>query len=66
MDSTFRPEAAFVRAPPAANASSMDGFPHFGEVEVTPGGEELRVTLRAGRRWVVVHGALAHEVRTRS
>jgi alkaline phosphatase D len=25
----------------------MEGFQHFGEVEVAPGGEELRVTLRA-------------------
>jgi alkaline phosphatase D len=47
MDSTFGPEVAYVRAPPAANASPMEGFQHFGEVEVAPGGEELRVTLRA-------------------
>jgi alkaline phosphatase D len=32
----------------------MEGFQHFGEVEVAPGGGELRVTLRAqdgGELW---------------
>jgi alkaline phosphatase D len=46
MDSTFGPEVAFARAPAVANASPMEGFQHFGEVEVAPGGGELRVTLR--------------------
>ncbi|WP_433556290.1 alkaline phosphatase D family protein [Pseudonocardia xinjiangensis] len=54
MDSTFGPEVVFSRTPPAANASPMEGFQHFGEVEVAPGGGELRVTLRAqdgGELW---------------
>jgi alkaline phosphatase D len=46
LDPTFGPEAAFVHAPPAANTSPLDGFQHFGEVEVAPGGGELTVTLR--------------------
>lgn len=46
LDPTFGPEAVFVAAPPAANTSPLDGFQHFGEIEVSPGGEELRATLR--------------------
>jgi alkaline phosphatase D len=46
LDPTFGPQAAFVHAPPAANTSPLDGFQHFGEVEVAPGGGELTVTLR--------------------
>ncbi|GAA1292908.1 hypothetical protein GCM10009609_72110 [Pseudonocardia aurantiaca] len=45
LDPTFGPEAVFVQAPPAANTSPLDGFQHFGEVEVAPGGGELRVAL---------------------
>ncbi|MEN3263254.1 alkaline phosphatase D family protein [Pseudonocardia sp.] len=54
LDPTFGPEAVFVKAPPAANTSPMDGFQHFGEVEVAPGGGELQVTLRGqdgGELW---------------
>jgi alkaline phosphatase D len=54
MDSTFGPDVAFVRTPPVANTSPMDGFQHFGEVEVAPGGGELQVTLRGqdgGELW---------------
>ena len=46
LDDTFGPEAVFVAAPPAANTSPLDGFQNFGEIEVSPGGEELRATLR--------------------
>jgi alkaline phosphatase D len=46
LDATFGPEAVFVQAPPAANTSPLDGFQNFGEVEVAPGGSELRVALR--------------------
>jgi alkaline phosphatase D len=54
LDPTFGPAAAFVQAPPAANTSPMDGFQNFGEVEVAPGGAELRVVLRGqdgGELW---------------
>lgn len=40
----FGPAAACV--PPAANTSPMDGFQNLGEVDVAPGGAELRVVLR--------------------
>ncbi|XVS65810.1 alkaline phosphatase D family protein [Actinosynnema sp. CA-299493] len=45
LDPTFGPEAVFVNAPPAANTSPLDGFQHFGEVEVSRDGE-LTVWLR--------------------
>lgn len=35
----------FVNAPPAANRTPLDGFQHFGKVEVTRDGE-LAVWLR--------------------
>jgi alkaline phosphatase D len=46
LDPTFGPEQVFVHAPADPASSPLDGFQHFGEVEVAPGGEELRVTLR--------------------
>ncbi|WP_214402452.1 alkaline phosphatase D family protein [Pseudonocardia lacus] len=46
LDPTFGPEQVFVHAPADPSSSPLDGFQHFGEVEVSPGGEELRVTLR--------------------
>ncbi len=46
LDPTFGPEAVFVQAPPAPNTSPLDGFQHFGEVQVAPGGAELTVFLR--------------------
>jgi alkaline phosphatase D len=46
LDPTFGPEAVFAAAPPAANTSPLDGFQHFGEVEVAQGGGELSVSLR--------------------
>jgi alkaline phosphatase D len=54
LDPTFGPEPVFVQAPPAANTSPLDGFQNFGEVEVAPGGAELRVALRGqdgGELW---------------
>jgi alkaline phosphatase D len=45
LDPTFGPEQVFVHAGEQAS-TPLDGFQHFGEVEVGPGGEELRVTLR--------------------
>ncbi|WP_199442370.1 alkaline phosphatase D family protein [Umezawaea beigongshangensis] len=46
LDPTFGPEAVFVHAPPAANSSPLDGFQHFGEVEVNGRSGELTVSLR--------------------
>ncbi|MEU5690444.1 alkaline phosphatase D family protein [Actinosynnema sp. NPDC020468] len=45
LDPTFGPEAVFVSAPPTANTTPLDGFQHFGEVEVSRAGE-LTVSLR--------------------
>ncbi|GGM53551.1 alkaline phosphatase [Longimycelium tulufanense] len=45
LDPTFGPEAVFVHAPPAPNTSPLDGFQHFGEVEVDTWGR-LTVHLR--------------------
>jgi alkaline phosphatase D len=45
LDPTFGPQAVFVGAG-SAPSTPLDGHQHFGEVEVSPGGEELRVTLR--------------------
>ncbi|MGM1057816.1 alkaline phosphatase D family protein [Saccharothrix sp. Mg75] len=45
LDPTFGPEAVFVNAPPVANTTPLDGFQHFGEVEVSRDGE-LTVHLR--------------------
>ncbi|GGP42805.1 alkaline phosphatase D family protein [Saccharothrix coeruleofusca] len=46
LDPTFGPEAVFVHAPPAANTSPLEGFQHFGEVEVDGRSGELTVWLR--------------------
>jgi alkaline phosphatase D len=48
LDPTFGPEAVFVHAPPAANTSPMDGFQHFGEIDIDGVSGELRVDLRDG------------------
>ncbi|WP_436495191.1 alkaline phosphatase D family protein [Actinokineospora sp. HUAS TT18] len=49
LDPTFGPEAVFVHAPPAANTSPLDGFQHFGEVQVDGHSGELTVHLRDGK-----------------
>ncbi|WP_020666301.1 alkaline phosphatase D family protein [Amycolatopsis nigrescens] len=46
LDPTFGPEAVFVHAPPAANTSPLDGFQHFGELNVHGRSGELTVDLR--------------------
>ncbi|WP_130291841.1 alkaline phosphatase D family protein [Pseudonocardia sediminis] len=46
LDPTFGPEAVFTRGPSRQGASPLEGFQHFGELEVAPGGREMRVTLR--------------------
>ncbi|TDP67949.1 alkaline phosphatase D [Actinokineospora alba] len=49
LDPTFGPEAVFVHAPPAANTSPMDGFQHFGDVEIDGPTGALTVHLRDGK-----------------
>jgi len=54
LDPTFGPEAVYVHAPPTPNASPLDDFQHFGEIEVAPGGGEMHVVLRGqdgGELW---------------
>ncbi|MFC4560553.1 alkaline phosphatase D family protein [Nocardiopsis mangrovi] len=46
LDPTFGPEAVFVSAPPAQNTTPLDGFQHFGEVEIDPESKEFTVHLR--------------------
>jgi len=46
LDPTFGPEVAFVRGAPPDRSSPLDGFQHFGEVRVAPGGRQMTVTLR--------------------
>ncbi|NIJ13284.1 alkaline phosphatase D [Saccharomonospora amisosensis] len=48
LDPTFGPEAVFVHAPPKPNTSPMDGYQHFGEVNVNATTGELTVDLRDG------------------
>ncbi|PRX47273.1 alkaline phosphatase D [Prauserella shujinwangii] len=48
LDPTFGPRAEFVHAPPAANTSPMDGYQHFGELDIDGDSGELRVYLRDG------------------
>jgi alkaline phosphatase D len=48
LDPTFGPEAVFVHAPPAPNASPLDNFQHFGEIEVDGHSGQLTVHLRDG------------------
>jgi alkaline phosphatase D len=49
LDPAFGPEAVFVPARPVANTPSMDGFQHFGELNVDRTSGELSVDLRDGR-----------------
>jgi alkaline phosphatase D len=49
LDPTFGPRAVFTHAPPAPNTSPLDGFQHFGEVEIDGRTRELTVHLRDGR-----------------
>ncbi|MGX6605054.1 alkaline phosphatase D family protein [Micromonosporaceae bacterium Da 78-11] len=46
LDGTFGPRAAFVHAPPVANASPAEGYQHFGEVEIDGRSGALTVHLR--------------------
>ena len=49
LDPTFGPQAVFTHVPPSANTSPMEGFQHFGEVNVDGRSGVLRVDLRDGR-----------------
>ncbi|MBB4929777.1 alkaline phosphatase D [Lipingzhangella halophila] len=46
LDPTFGPEVVFENSPPEANTSPLDGFQHFGEVEIDRRSKELTVHLR--------------------
>ncbi|MQA95522.1 MAG: alkaline phosphatase [Streptosporangiales bacterium] len=46
LDSTFGPELRFHRVPSRAGASPLEGFQHFGEVNIDAETRELRVDLR--------------------
>jgi alkaline phosphatase D len=49
LDPTFGPEAVFTHVPTRANASPLEGFQHFGEVNVDGHSGVLRVDLRDGQ-----------------
>ncbi|MFL6127276.1 alkaline phosphatase D family protein, partial [Actinophytocola sp.] len=49
LDPTFGPRQVFAHTPPAANASPLAGFQHFGEVNVDGGSGVLTVDLRTGQ-----------------
>jgi len=46
LDATFGPQAVFVHAPPRANISPLEGFQHFGEVDIDGHSRALTVRLR--------------------
>jgi alkaline phosphatase D len=46
LDATFGPQQVFVRTPTRANASPLEGFQNFGEVEIDGYSRELTVRLR--------------------
>lgn len=46
LDATFGPSAEFVNAPLRANTSPLEGFQHFGEVEIAAETAEFTVRLR--------------------
>jgi alkaline phosphatase D len=49
LDPTFGPEAVFTHVPPRLNVSPLEGFQHFGEVNVDGGSGALTVDLRDGQ-----------------
>ncbi|ANY05483.1 alkaline phosphatase D family protein [Pseudonocardia sp. HH130630-07] len=46
LDPTFGPSVEFVRGPSRQEASPLEGFQHFGEIDVAPDGSVLDVHLR--------------------
>ena len=63
LDPTFGPEAVFVKAPPRANMSPLEGFQHFGEVEILGESGELTVRLRDQGAGVLFSKTLAPQPR---
>jgi alkaline phosphatase D len=59
LDPTFGPEVAFVKAPPRANMSPLEGFQHFGEVEILGETGELTVRLRDQEAGILFSKSLA-------
>lgn len=46
LDATFGPEAVFVKAPPRANTSPLEGFQFFGQVDIDADSRVLTATLK--------------------
>jgi alkaline phosphatase D len=46
LDATFGPQTMFVKAPPVANVSPLDGFQFFGHVFIDGHSEAMTVSLR--------------------
>ncbi|NYI04262.1 alkaline phosphatase D family protein [Allostreptomyces psammosilenae] len=46
LDGTFGPREVFVKAPPVANTSPLDGYQFFGEVHIDAESAEFTVRLR--------------------
>ncbi|GAA0956202.1 alkaline phosphatase D family protein [Virgisporangium aurantiacum] len=46
LDATFGPQVVFSNTPPQANTSPMDGFQHFGEVDIDAHTRAMTVRLR--------------------
>jgi alkaline phosphatase D len=46
LDPTFGPEAVFVHAPPRANITPLDGYQHFGEIDIDAETKAMTVRLR--------------------
>lgn len=46
LDGTFGPQAVFVHAPPRPNTSPLEGYQHFGEVEIDAYTRAMTVRLR--------------------
>ncbi|MYW00184.1 alkaline phosphatase D family protein [Streptomyces sp. SID3343] len=53
LDATFGPRAEFVHAPPRANYSPLEGFQHFGEIDIDGPTGNLTVRLRDARSTVL-------------
>ncbi|ORB56750.1 alkaline phosphatase [Mycobacteroides saopaulense] len=45
LDATFGPRADFVHAAPADQSSPLDGYQHFGQIDIDGGSGDLTVTL---------------------
>ena len=46
LDATFGPRAVFVHAPPHPNTSPLEGYQHFGEVDIDAGSRAMTIRLR--------------------